>query len=226
MIDQFEQPRIGAEEMAADVAAWRDAVLLIIAINGLLPCAPASRAVLVGFEQRIPSEPQMTLMTFQPAPRKSASSSWMIFPLPRTGPSSRWRLQLTTQVRLSSRSRAASVSPATASRLIHLAIADECPHVGLGILLQKTACDKIAIKPHLVIDWIGPSPIDTVGTAKSLASNVDADTTIRRRPVRAEIFEMLSGEPAFEKALRNCPVSRAPGNRSCPPLFAIRPAEE
>ncbi len=53
-------------------------------------------------------EPQMTLMTFQPAPRKIDSSSWMIFPLPRTGPSSRCRLQLTTQTRLSSFSRLAS----------------------------------------------------------------------------------------------------------------------
>ena len=49
--------------------------------------------------------PQMTLMTFQPAPRKTPSSSWMILPLPRTGPSRRCRLQLTTKIRLSSRSR-------------------------------------------------------------------------------------------------------------------------
>src|SRR3954466_14249978 len=42
----------------------------------------------------------MTLMTFQPAPRKADSGSWMILPLPRTGPSSRCRLQLTTKVRL------------------------------------------------------------------------------------------------------------------------------
>ena len=47
-------------------------------------------------------------MTFQPAPRKRASSSWMILPLPRTGPSSRCRLQLMTKMRLSSFSRAAS----------------------------------------------------------------------------------------------------------------------
>src|ERR1700738_239569 len=52
--------------------------------------------------------PQMTLMTFHPAPRKSASSSWMILPLPRTGPSSRCRLQFTTKIRLSSFSRVAS----------------------------------------------------------------------------------------------------------------------
>ncbi len=52
------------------------------------------------------SEPQMTLITFHPAPRKAASSSWMMLPLPRTGPSSRCRLQLMTKMRLSRRSRA------------------------------------------------------------------------------------------------------------------------
>ncbi|HEY3565655.1 MAG TPA: hypothetical protein VGL96_11680, partial [Casimicrobiaceae bacterium] len=38
-------------------------------------------------------EPQTTLITFQPAPRNAASSSWMMRPLPRTGPSSRCKLQ-------------------------------------------------------------------------------------------------------------------------------------
>ncbi|CPU64157.1 Uncharacterised protein [Mycobacteroides abscessus] len=56
------------------------------------------------------SRPQMTLMTFQPAPRNCASSSWMILPLPRTGPSRRCRLQFTTNVRLSSCCCAASWS--------------------------------------------------------------------------------------------------------------------
>ncbi len=50
-------------------------------------------------------DPQITLITFQPAPRNAASSSWMILPLPRTGPSRRCRLQLTTKTRLSSFSR-------------------------------------------------------------------------------------------------------------------------
>ena len=52
-------------------------------------------------------EPQISLITFQPAPRNSPSSSWMILPLPRTGPSRRCRLQLTTKIRLSSFSREA-----------------------------------------------------------------------------------------------------------------------
>ena len=54
------------------------------------------------------SEPHSTLITFQPTPRKTASSSWMIWPFPRTGPSRRCRLQFTTNTRLSSPSREAS----------------------------------------------------------------------------------------------------------------------
>ena len=54
-------------------------------------------------------------MTFQPAPRNAASSSWMIWPLPRTGPSRRCRLQLMTKIRLSSFSRAGSVIAPSAS---------------------------------------------------------------------------------------------------------------
>ena len=73
----------------------------------LLHALRAEAAVVLG-EQRVPARPQMTLMTFQPAPRKFASSSWMILPLPRTGPSRRCRLQLMTKIRLSSFSRPAS----------------------------------------------------------------------------------------------------------------------
>ncbi len=63
--------------------------------------------------------PQITLMTFQPAPRNTASSSWMILPLPRTGPSRRCRLQLTTKMRLSSCSRAAIDSAPSVSGSSH-----------------------------------------------------------------------------------------------------------
>ena len=51
--------------------------------------------------------PQTTLITFQPAPRKTPSSSWIILLLPRTGPSNLWRLQLTTKWRLPKPSRPA-----------------------------------------------------------------------------------------------------------------------
>ena len=73
------------------------------------------------------SRAQITLMTFQPAPRKTDSSSWMILPLPRTGPSSRCRLQLTTKVRLSRPSRAAMDSEPSRLGLVGLAVAEERP---------------------------------------------------------------------------------------------------
>ena len=85
-------------------------------------------------------EPQMTLMTFQPAPRNTASSSWMILPLPRTGPSRRCRLQLTTKIRLSSCSRAASESAPSDSGSSHLAVADEAPHLRLGWCRRCGGC--------------------------------------------------------------------------------------
>src|SRR3954465_663724 len=67
-------------------------------------------------------EPQRHLMTFQPAPRNWASSSWTTLPLPRTGPSRRCRLQLMTNTRLSSFSRAASelvILVLAVDRLLH-----------------------------------------------------------------------------------------------------------
>ena len=65
------------------------------------------------------SLPQMTLMTFQPAPRKIDSSSWITLLLPRTGPSRRCRLQEITKVRLSSPSRAARERAPIASGSSH-----------------------------------------------------------------------------------------------------------
>ena len=88
-------------------------------------------------------------MTFQPAPRKNASSSWMILPLPRTGPSRRCRLQLTTKVRLSSSSRAASPIAPTRLGLVHLAVAEERPHVLVGGVLDA-AVVQVVVEPGLV----------------------------------------------------------------------------
>src|SRR5512134_2916230 len=79
-------------------------------------------------------EPQITLMTFQPAPRNTDSSSWMICPLPRTGPSSRCRLQLMTKMRLSSFSRAAS---------------EKRPHLLVGRRLEAAVLE-ILDEPRLV----------------------------------------------------------------------------
>ena len=77
------------------------------------------------------SRPQITLITFQPAPRKTASSSWMILPLPRTGPSRRCRLQLTTKVRLSRLLARRERERAERLGLVHLAVAEERPHAAL-----------------------------------------------------------------------------------------------
>ena len=73
-------------------------------------------------------------MTFQPAPRKTASSSWMILPLPRTGPSRRCRLQLMTKIRLSSFSRDAERDGAERFRLVHLTVTEKGPDLAtLGV---------------------------------------------------------------------------------------------
>ena len=50
----------------------------------------------------------MTLSTFQPEPLKFDSNSWIILPLPLTGPSNLCKLQLTTKIKLSNFSLAAS----------------------------------------------------------------------------------------------------------------------
>ena len=86
-----------------------------------------SKPVLSAASSSSQSEPQMTLMTFQPAPWKAASSSWMILPLPRTGPSRRCRLQLMTQIRLSRFSREAERERAERFRFVGFAVADEGP---------------------------------------------------------------------------------------------------
>ena len=94
-------------------------------------------------------EPQMTFSTFQPAPRKLVSSSWMILPLPRTGPSSRCRLQFTTKTRLSSPSRAAMPMAPMRLRLVHLAVAHEGPDLAPG-RLREPAVLEVAQEARLV----------------------------------------------------------------------------
>ena len=74
MIDHRQQFRIFAEEMFARVASRLDGIFLIIAVDGFFH-AFEQQALVVAASSGSQSEPQMTLMTFQPAPRKSASSS-------------------------------------------------------------------------------------------------------------------------------------------------------
>ncbi len=91
----------------------------------------------------------MTLMTFQPAPRKVPSSSSMMRLLPRTGPSSRCRLQLTTKIRLSSFSREPRRDGAEGVDLVGLAVADEGPDLAVG-LLDEAAVLQVLHEARLV----------------------------------------------------------------------------
>ncbi len=60
----------------------------------------------------------------------------MILPLPRTGPSRRCRLQLTTNTRLSRPLAHRHGERAHRLRLVHLAVAEERPHLAVGGLRQ------------------------------------------------------------------------------------------
>ena len=95
------------------------------------------------------SRPQITLMTFQPAPRNADSSSWMILPLPRTGPSSRCRLQLTTKVRLSRPSRDATWSAPSDSGS-SVSPSPRKAHTRESDVSSETAVLEIAVVARLV----------------------------------------------------------------------------
>ena len=99
---------VGAEEVLAHVGAVARLVGLVLAVDGLLHALARGGPRVSAASSGSQRPPQITLMTFQPAPRKLVSSSWMILPLPRTGPSRRCRLQLMTKTRLSRCSRPAS----------------------------------------------------------------------------------------------------------------------
>ena len=123
------------EEVLAHVRAVLALEVLVLAVDAFLH-ALAAGCRPCPWRTACPSpSPRSTLITFQPAPRKTPSSSWMILPLPRTGPSRRCRLQLMTKIRLSSFSRPAERDRAERLRLVALAVAQERPHlavVGLG----------------------------------------------------------------------------------------------
>ena len=70
VLDHLEQPRIDAEEMLADVGARLDGVLLVLAVDDFahaLDEQPVASLASSGSQ----SLPQITLMTFQPAPRNA-----------------------------------------------------------------------------------------------------------------------------------------------------------
>ena len=117
----------------------------------------SSRPVLSRANNSSQSLPQMTLMTFQPAPRKRPSSSWMIFPLPRTGPSSRCKLQLMTQIRLSRFSRAPSVIAPSVSGSSDSPSPTKAQTFGSSPVHQAARL-QIAVEPRLINRHDRPQP--------------------------------------------------------------------
>ena len=128
VLDHLAQPRVGAEEVLADVRARLDRVLLEVAVERRVHLVD-EHAVDVAGEQVVPgARPRSTLMTFQPMPRNIDSNSWITLPLPRTGPSRRCRLQLTTKIRLSRLLARREAQRGDRLGLVDLAVADEAPH--------------------------------------------------------------------------------------------------
>ena len=149
------------------------------------------------------SRPQTTLMTFHPAPRNCDSSSWMILPLPRTGPSSCCRLQLMTQVRLSSSSRAATpMAPSDSGSAISPSPrnAQTC---WLGGVLDAAVLE-VAVEPGLV-DRVDGRQAHRHGRELPEVGH-QPGVRVRRQAVAgavldllAEPVELLLGEPALEE---------------------------
>src|SRR6187431_2200411 len=142
-------------------------------------------------------------MTFQPAPRKFASSSWTMRPLPRTGPSRRCRLQLMTKIRLSSFSREASEMAPSASgssvspspRNAHLLIGARLEPAILQVAREARLVDRHdraeAHRHRRRFPELGHQP--RMRVRRQAAA---------RLQLAAEVFELLLREPAFEEGAR------------------------
>ncbi len=144
-------------------------------------------------------------MTFQPAPRKSPSSSWMIFPLPRTGPSSRCKLQLMTQIRLSRFSRAPSVIAPSVSGFVAFAVAEKRPDFRLVLPIRQTARLQIAVKARLIQRHDRAEAHRDRRELPEIRHQIRM--RIRRQPAAfgqflPEILQMPFVQPAFEKRAR------------------------
>ena len=155
VLDELAQPRVGTEEVLADVGAVGDGVALELAVRGRVHLVD-EHAVGVAREQGSHSRPQTTLMTCQPAPRNSDSNSWITLPLPRTGPSSRCRLQLTTKIRLSSFSRDARVRAAV----------DSGSSISPSPTKHHTRCCDVSFNPARVKVAVEPSLVHRVDRAE------------------------------------------------------------
>ncbi len=177
VLDQPPQPRIGPEEVLADVGARRRP-----RTSGTRrrPCCSSSRPGRRRRRARAarPTRgPRSTLITFQPAPRKRPSSSWMILPLPRTGPSRRWRLQLTTKVRLSRPSRAARAMPAIDSGS-SISPSPRKAHTRCWRGVAEAPVLEVAVEAGLVDrPRAGRGPSRPSGTPRSRASGAGAGTS-------------------------------------------------
>ena len=126
----------------------------------------------------------------------------MILPLPRTGPSSRCRLQLTTNVRLSSPSSAATCGNAAAFGFVHLTVAKERPDVLIGGVLDA-AVVQVVVEPGLV---------DRVERAEAHRHRREfpevghqARVRVGRQPAAgvavflAETVELVGGQPSLQE---------------------------
>ena len=149
------------------------------------------------------SRPQITLMTFQPAPRKNASSSWMILPLPRTGPSRRCRLQLMTNVRLSRPSVAATwIMPR-----------DSGSSISPSPRNAQTCWSAVSLKPRSLQVAVEPRLHDRVHRAEAHGDGGELPEVRHQPRVRvrgqpgaraavrellAEAVEAVLGQPALE----------------------------
>ena len=128
----------------------------------------------------------------------------MIFPLPRTGPSSRCRLQLTTQIRLSRFSRAASVSaPSVSGSSIRRR--RRSPDLRLVLRRHEAARLQVAIEARLIDRHDRPEPHRDGRELPEVRHQIRM--RIRRQPAAlgeflAEILQMLVRQPAFEKRAR------------------------
>ena len=181
--DQRQQARVGAEEVLADVGARSRPSTSATRRRATRPCAATRTPSTSRASSSSHSRPQMTLMTFQPAPRKTDSSSWMILPLPRTGPSRRCRLQLTTKVEVVEAlargdARASRAPPARPSRRRR-----GTPRRGCAMVSLMPRWCEVAVEARLVDRGQrrrGPSR--PWGTPRSRASGAGAGTSERPWP--------------------------------------------
>ena len=205
VLDQLAQPGVGAEEVLPDVGAvlggdfWNSPSTVVFILLSSTPST--SRA-----SSSSHLEPQMTLMTFQPAPRKTASSSWMILPLPRTGPSRRCRLQLTTKMRLSSCSRAGQATGRPASRARRTRRRRRSTTPGDSSVSAMPRLLQVPVEMGLV-DGVerARAPSRRSGTPRTRASAGDGGTTTGRRAaaatlqLQAEVVELALVQAAFQE---------------------------